>query len=72
MKVVLVLNGWRKVHDIDDSIAMSGTISVGILPPLRLIDTGEQIIARETEAYNVTFRATGTTVSGLPIFKAEE
>jgi hypothetical protein len=70
MKIVLEMDGWRKVEDVAEYQVRNGTITMGVFyPMLVLVTDPEAPVKNPLAAVSVNFYSTGEkTVGGMPIF----
>lgn len=69
MKIVLDLDGWRKVEDVAEYQLRGGAITLGVHYPLSVLVTDPEAPIKHPAAISVTFWHTGEkTVGGMPVF----
>lgn len=70
MKIVLDLDGWRKVEEVNPFQVQSGKITMSVFYPLSILIPDAEAVIREPAAVSAVFYYTGEKTSGgLPIFQ---
>jgi len=72
MKVILEINGWRKVDNIDDSSFHNGVVNVTVMPPVNwLVPPNRTTMPRREEYPIVKLIHLGKYQNGIPVFSFE-